>query len=57
MMNLFLCIIFVYHICFLIGGDFACYTRHEPVGICGQIIPVSLKQLSQKLYIKKCKML
>ena len=23
-------------------GDFFAYTRHEPVGICGQIIPVSL---------------
>ncbi|KAL8568699.1 Aldehyde dehydrogenase X, mitochondrial [Nucella lapillus] len=22
-----------------INGDFMCYTRHEPVGICGQIIP------------------
>ena len=22
-------------------GDYMCYTRHEPVGICGQIIPVS----------------
>lgn len=23
-----------------IDGDFFCYTRHEPVGVCGQIIPV-----------------
>ncbi|XP_063435466.1 retinal dehydrogenase 2-like [Mytilus trossulus] len=22
-----------------INGDYLCYTRHEPVGICGQIIP------------------
>ena len=22
-----------------VNGDFFCYTRHEPVGICGQIIP------------------
>ncbi|KAH3814980.1 retinal dehydrogenase 2-like [Dreissena polymorpha] len=22
-----------------VDGDFLCYTRHEPVGICGQIIP------------------
>lgn len=20
-------------------GDYFCYTRHEPVGVCGQIIP------------------
>jgi len=23
-----------------IDGDFFCYTRHEPIGVCGQIIPV-----------------
>ena len=23
-----------------IAGDYFCYTRHEPVGVCGQIIPV-----------------
>lgn len=23
-----------------IDGDFFSYTRHEPVGVCGQIIPV-----------------
>lgn len=23
-------------------GDFFSYTRHEPVGVCGQIIPVSV---------------
>lgn len=22
-----------------IDGNFMCYTRHEPVGVCGQIIP------------------
>lgn len=22
-----------------LDGDFFCYTRHEPVGVCGQIIP------------------
>lgn len=25
-----------------IDGDYFCYTRHEPVGVCGQIIPVSI---------------
>lgn len=24
-----------------LDGDFFTYTRHEPVGVCGQIIPVS----------------
>lgn len=23
-----------------IDGDHFCYTRHEPIGVCGQIIPV-----------------
>lgn len=23
-----------------IDGDNFCYTRHEPIGVCGQIIPV-----------------
>lgn len=23
-------------------GDYMCYTRHEPVGICGAVIPVRL---------------
>lgn len=23
-----------------IDGDYFCYTRHEPIGVCGQIIPV-----------------
>lgn len=22
-----------------LDGDYFCYTRHEPVGVCGQIIP------------------
>lgn len=30
-----------------IGGDFFCYTRHEPVGICGQIIPWNFPLLMQ----------
>lgn len=25
-----------------IDGDYFCYTRHEPIGVCGQIIPVSM---------------
>ena len=32
-------IIFVF---FLSDGPYFCFVRHEPVGICGQIIPVSL---------------
>jgi len=24
----------------LADGAFFCYTKHEPVGVCGQIIPV-----------------
>lgn len=28
-----------------IDGDFFSYTRHEPVGVCGQIIPVSVRLL------------
>ena len=27
---------------FFVDGSIFCYTRHEPVGVCGQIIPVSL---------------
>lgn len=30
-----------------IAGDFACYTRHEPVGVCGQIIPWNFPLLMQ----------
>ena len=22
-----------------VDGDYFCYTRHEPIGVCGQIIP------------------
>ncbi len=29
-------------LCFVLSdGDFFTYTRHEPIGVCGQIIPVS----------------
>lgn len=28
-----------------IDGDFFCYTRHEPIGVCGQIIPVGRSDL------------
>ncbi len=28
-----------------IGGDFFTYTRHEAVGVCGQVIPVCLLSL------------
>ncbi|XP_038049086.1 aldehyde dehydrogenase, mitochondrial-like [Patiria miniata] len=30
-----------------IGGDFFCYTRREPVGVCGQIIPWNFPLLMQ----------
>jgi aldehyde dehydrogenase (NAD+) len=30
-----------------INGDFHCYTRHEPVGVCGQIIPWNFPLLMQ----------
>ncbi len=30
-----------------IGGPFFCYTRHEPVGVCGQIIPWNFPLLMQ----------
>ncbi len=26
-------------ICVIPDGDFFCYTRHEPIGVCGAIIP------------------
>ena len=26
----------------VLGGDYFTYTRHEPVGVCGQIIPASI---------------
>jgi len=30
-----------------VGGDIFCYTRHEPVGVCGQIIPWNFPLLMQ----------
>ncbi|XP_071510493.1 aldehyde dehydrogenase, mitochondrial-like [Diadema antillarum] len=30
-----------------IDGDFLCYTRHEPIGVCGQIIPWNFPLLMQ----------
>ncbi|KAF5401220.1 aldehyde dehydrogenase mitochondrial [Paragonimus heterotremus] len=30
-----------------IGGDYMCFTRHEPVGVCGQIIPWNFPLLMQ----------
>jgi len=30
-----------------IAGDYFCYTRHEPVGVCGQIIPWNFPLLMQ----------
>ena len=30
-----------------IDGDFFSYTRHEPVGVCGQIIPWNFPLLMQ----------
>ncbi|ELU01961.1 hypothetical protein CAPTEDRAFT_183731 [Capitella teleta] len=30
-----------------ISGDYFCYTRHEPVGVCGQIIPWNFPLLMQ----------
>ena len=34
-----------------IDGDYFSYTRHEPVGVCGQIIPVSLRL---KTHVRVC---
>uniref|UniRef100_A0AAY4A3T5 aldehyde dehydrogenase (NAD(+)) n=1 Tax=Denticeps clupeoides TaxID=299321 RepID=A0AAY4A3T5_9TELE len=38
-----------------IDGDYFCYTRHEPVGVCGQIIPVGhlIQQASGSSNLKK----
>uniref|UniRef100_A0A8C7H6J1 aldehyde dehydrogenase (NAD(+)) n=1 Tax=Oncorhynchus kisutch TaxID=8019 RepID=A0A8C7H6J1_ONCKI len=38
-----------------IDGDFFCYTRHEPIGVCGQIIPVGhlIQQASGSSNLKK----
>ncbi|KAF8570304.1 hypothetical protein P879_01322 [Paragonimus westermani] len=30
-----------------VGGDYMCFTRHEPVGVCGQIIPWNFPLLMQ----------
>ncbi|XP_061677273.1 aldehyde dehydrogenase, mitochondrial-like isoform X2 [Syngnathoides biaculeatus] len=30
-----------------IDGDYFCYTRHEPIGVCGQIIPWNVPLLMQ----------
>ena len=30
-----------HHVEIISDGPFFCFVRHEPVGICGQIIPVS----------------
>ena len=30
-----------------VDGNFFCYTRHEPVGVCGQIIPWNFPLLMQ----------
>lgn len=30
-----------------LDGDFFCYTRHEPIGVCGQIIPWNFPLLMQ----------
>ena len=35
---------------YILGGDFFAYTRHEPVGVCGQIIPVCSTFLLYLLY-------
>ena len=32
---------------FYIDGDFFCYTRHEPIGVVGQIIPWNFPLLMQ----------
>uniref|UniRef100_A0A3B4X954 aldehyde dehydrogenase (NAD(+)) n=1 Tax=Seriola lalandi dorsalis TaxID=1841481 RepID=A0A3B4X954_SERLL len=38
-----------------IDGDYFCYTRHEPIGVCGQIIPVGhlIQQASGGSNLKK----
>lgn len=28
-------------LCCFLDGEYFTYTRHEPIGVCGQIIPVS----------------
>ena len=34
-----------------LDGKFLCYTRHEPVGVCGQIIPWNFPLLMQVIFI------
>jgi hypothetical protein len=34
-----------------VAGDFFSYTRREPVGVVGQIIPVSIKTYSIKTHL------
>ena len=39
-----------------LDGKFLCYTRHEPVGVCGQIIPWNfplLMQVKSRLHVTK----
>ena len=33
--------------CISIDGDFLCYTRHEPIGVVGQVIPWNFPLLMQ----------
>ena len=35
-------------------GDFFCYTRHEPIGVCGQIIPWNFPLLMQAWKLAPC---
>lgn len=37
-----------------IDGDFFCYTRHEPIGVCGQIIPWNFPLLMQAWKLAPC---
>jgi aldehyde dehydrogenase (NAD+) len=37
-----------------IDGDFFCYTRHEPVGVVGQIIPWNFPMLNAGLEARAC---
>lgn len=34
-----------------IAGDFFCYTRHEPVGVVGQIIPVNNNNIIKHYFL------
>lgn len=35
--------ILLLNVTIFVDGDYLTFTRHEPVGVCGQIIPVSRK--------------